>query len=331
MANGNSIENNLCEAIEYIVNHAVASAGYDRTIQATIVECTDESIGKYKVKYQDSTFYAFSQSIDITYTNGSDVYILVPGNDMTRDKTILGTTKKLGSNYTNNAEGDEAYEVIGKNCIDSQDNFELCSYSSNMVQVIYDKNDSSKNQITLNLTSVETYLKQSSSIICGAIVRTALPVEQQFRGNYGIVFELNFSDNATGKIITKNYVVDVNQMRGNPYKITHDTRQYGIFNIDNKNFIDVNRIYLFVYDFPNRATGKPADIFIKNLELSGANALTDEELSACALTFITPQGIYFDDNDLNSAIRTIQTEVRVKGKVVDHNSQQLTYYWFVEN
>lgn len=331
MANGNSIENNLCEAIEYIVNHAVESAGYDRTIQATIIECTDESIGKYKVKYQDSTFYAYSQSIDVTYTNGSDVYILVPGNDMTRDKTILGTTKKLGSNYTNNAEGDEAYEVIGKNCIDSQDNFELCSYSSNMVQVIYDKNDSSKNQITLNLTSVETYLKQSSSIICGAIVRTALPVEQQFRGNYGIVFELNFSDNATGKVITKNYVVDVNQMRGNPYKITHDTRQYGIFNIDNKNFIDVNRIYLFVYDFPNRATGKPADIFIKNLELSGANALTDEELSACALTFITPQGIYFDDNDLDSAIRTIQAEVRVKGKVVDHDSQQLTYYWFIEN
>ncbi|MGN0992886.1 MAG: hypothetical protein ACI4PE_03100 [Bacilli bacterium] len=319
------IENNICEAIEYIVNHAVESASYDKTIQANIIECIDATIGKYKVKYQDSSFYAYAQSIDVTYTKGSEVYILIPGNDMSRDKTILGTTKKLGVNYTNNAEGDEAYEIVGTNCITSNNKYELCSYLSNKVQVIYDK-ENSINEIGLDLKNVETYIKQSSSIICGGVFRTKLPVEQQFRGNYGIVFELNFADNATGKINTKNYVVDVNQMRGNPYKIPQDTRQYGIFNIDNNNFIDVNRIYLFVYDFPNRATDKPTDIFISNLELSGANILSQEELSACALTLITPQGIYFDDNDLDSDIRTIQAQVRVKGKVIDNNSQSLSYY-----
>ena len=326
-----SIEDALCEAIEYIVSNAVESAGYDRTIQATIVECTDATIGKYKVKYQDSSFYAYSQSTDVTYTSGSEVYVLIPNNDMSRDKTILGTTAKLGSNYATVAEGDEAYEVIGTNCIESSETFGLCSYLSDMVEIIYDKEDSSKNQISLNLTAVETYLKQSESIICGATIKTDLPVEQQFRGNYGIIFELNFADNATGTTVTKNYVVDVNQMTGNPYNISRYTRQYGIFDIDSENFIDVNRIYLFVYDFPNKSTEMPEDIFIKDIELSGANVLTEEELSSCALTFVTPQGIYFDDNDLDSATRSIQAEVRVKGKVVDVNSQSLTYYWFVEN
>lgn len=329
MANTN-IENSICEAIEYIVQNAVDNAGYDKTIQANIVSVIDQTIGKYKVKYQDSTFIAYAQSTDVTYTNGTEVYVLVPGNDMSRDKTILGTTKKLGANYIATPEGDEAFEVVGTNCITSKDNFELCSYLSDMVQIVYDKT-STNNLIDLNLKNVETYLKQSSSIICGATFRTALPTEQQFRGNYGIVFELNFKDNATGDNITKNYVVDVNQMTGNPYKITHDTRHYGVFDIDKDNFIDINRIYLFVYDFPNKATDKPADIFIKNLEISGANALSTDSLNSCALTFITPQGIYFDDNDLDTAIRTIQAQVKVKGKVIDNSSQQLKYYWFVEN
>ena len=327
---GMEIENNICEAIEYIVNNAVANANYDKTIQATIVKCIDATIGKYKIKYQNSTFFAFAQDISVSYINGSDVYILVPGNDMSRDKVILGTVKKLGSNYIDTSEEDEKFETIGKNCIESTNNFELCSYESNKVEIIYDKN-SSDNKITLNKTAVETYIKKSSSLLCGATIRTALPTEQQFRGNYGVVFELNFLDNASENIVTKNYVLDINQMVGNPYRITLDSRQYGLFQIDTNNFVDINRIYLFVYDFPNRANNKPADIFIKNLELCGMTPLTDEELASCALTFITPKGTFFDDNDLDSDTREIQAQVRVKGKIVDKDSQQLKYYWFVED
>ena len=43
-------ENNIIDAIEKIVNNAVANAGYDKTIKATIVECVDQTIGKFKVK-----------------------------------------------------------------------------------------------------------------------------------------------------------------------------------------------------------------------------------------------------------------------------------------
>lgn len=324
----NKIQDDLCEAIEYIVNNAVENASYDKTIQASIISCIDATIGKYKVKYQDSSFYAYSQTTETTYLSGDDVYILVPGNDMSRDKTILGTVKKLGVNYTATPEGEEAYRVIGKNCIEGNNNYELCSYSSDIVQIIYEKNK--KNEINLNTKAVETYLHRSESVLCGATFRTSLPVEQQFRGNYGIVFELNFLDNGTEQIVTKNYVVDVNQMTGNPYKITHDRREYGIFDIDTANFIDINRIYLFVSDF-NRAPNKPADIFIKNLELVGQSKLTEEELKSQSLEFHSTKGFIFDDKDLDSDTREVEAVIKVKGKVVDKNSQSLKYYWFKEN
>ena len=59
-----------------------------------------------------------------------------------------------------------------------------------------------------------------------------------------------FTDNATGKDVLRNYVLDVNQMTGNPYAIKNETRQYGVFDIDGANFQYVNKISLFCYDFP---------------------------------------------------------------------------------
>ena len=99
--------------------------------------------------------------------------------------------------------------------------------------------------INLNQTAINEYIKNQQTIICGAVIRTALPAEQQFRGNYGLIFALNFTDNTNNSIVTRYYTVDVDKMRGNPYKILYDTRQYGIFDIDGENFIDVDRQNIF--------------------------------------------------------------------------------------
>lgn len=322
-------ENNIIDAIEKIVNNAVANAGYDKTIKATIIECIDQTIGKFKVKYQDSTFYAYATSSEVTYTRGSEVYILIPGNDSGRDKTILGTVKKLGADYAVAPEDDEAYETVGNNILHSSSTFELCSYET-IEKILYQRGGSN-NQISLDETAATRYFTKSSALICGAIFKTTIPRQQQYRGNYGISFELMFTDNATGKNVLRNYVLDVNQMTGNPYAIKNETRQYGVFDIDGANFQYVNKISLFCYDFPYQEDDQPNDIFIKNIDFCGAIPMGSEALSGCALTFITPQGIYFDNTDAETASRTLQAQVRVKGKVVDKKSQMLEYYWFREN
>lgn len=244
-------EDKLCEAIEMIVSDAVANANYDKTIQGTVLNCVDATIGKYKIKYQDSFFYAYSTNTEVNYTNGSEVYILIPGNDTSREKTILGTTKKLGMNYAVTAFGEEALDIIGNNCIESKNNYELCSYHTTNEYIIYDVNQSNNN-LRINLNSLNEYIKSSSSIILAATIKTNLPTEQQFRGNYGIIYELVFQDNATQELVTRKYKLDVNQFEGNPYKISNFKRQVGIFELDGANFKYINKIYLFCYDFQIR-------------------------------------------------------------------------------
>ena len=62
---------------ESTIGYGVKKAEYDKTIQATIVRVVDQTIGKFMVKYQDSIFYAYG-SPDIKYSNGTEVYILIP-------------------------------------------------------------------------------------------------------------------------------------------------------------------------------------------------------------------------------------------------------------
>ena len=323
-------ENQILDAIETIVNQRVKNAGYDKTVQAKIINCEDPTIGKYKVQYQDSNFYAYSSSSEISYMDGSEVYILIPNNDMSRDKTILGAVSRLGKNYATAAEGEEAFEIIGNNCVEDSKQYNLCSYKTQDI-TIYQHGSTSANNLRLNLKSVEEYIKSSTSIILAATIKTSLPTEQQFRGNYGILYEMIFKDNATGEAVTREYVLDVNQFEGNPYKMPNFKRQVGIFDIDGVNFQYINKISLFCYDFPNQDDIKPDDIFIKDFEICGSQALSAVDLESCSLSFITPQGVYFDENDLPSATRTLMAQVRVKGKYINPDSQKLPYYWFIEN
>lgn len=329
MGSGN-YESQILEAIQILVDDAVSKANYDKTIQGTISRCVDATIGRYIVRYQDSSFYAYSHNTETTYPAGTSVYVLVPGNDMSKDKSIIGTVDHLGPDYVSIIEGENGYEVTGVNTINADGTFGLCSYKKEDLKILYDR-DNNVDLIGLDVFGFENYIKKSNSIICGATFKTALDAAQKYRGNYGIVFHLDFTDKSTGEVITKSYIVNVDQMTGNPYNYTVASRQYGIFDVDGANFISVKQIYLFAYDFPNIVENKENDIFVSKVELSAANALDKEAAATCALTFITPQGTYFDETDLDTDIRTLQAQIRIKGNAIDNNSQNVDYYWFREN
>lgn len=323
-------ETQILDTIQMLVDNAVSKAEFDKTIKATISRCIDATIGKYVVKYQDSSFYAYSYNTENIYTAGTAVYVLIPGNDMSQEKSIIGTVDKLGKDYVSIAEGENGYEVTGVNIITAQSSYELCSYESESIQVLYDR-DTGSSSLTIDTFGLENYIKQSNSIICGATFKTNLPSEQRFRGDYGIVFNLDFIDNATGEIVTRSYMVNTTQMKGQPYNFSTPSRQYGIFEVDGSNFVSIKQIYIFSYDFPHTIEDKPNDIFISKIELSAANALTTEDLSSTALTLITPQGIYFDDSNLDTDTKLLEAQIRVKGKNIDSDSQDIKYYWFREN
>ena len=145
------------------------------------------------------------------------------------------------------------------------------------------------------------------------------------------MFDLDFIDNATGETVTRSYMLNIDQMTGQPYNYTTPSRQYGIFEVDGYNFNSVKQIYIFSYDFPHKDETKENDIFVSKIELSAANALDKQEAAAAVLTFITPQGTYFEDANLDSDIKTLEAQIRIKGQAIDNDSQSVKYYWFREN
>lgn len=323
--NSGNYESKILEAIQIVVDNAISNASYDKTIQAVVVRCEDATIGDYVVKYQDSTFHAYSYNTDVTYINGSTVYVLIPGGDFKLEKTIIGAVDKLGPDYISIIEGEDAYEVVGVNTITDKSTFGLCSYKELDTKILYNR-DAGIDLLGLNTFAIAKYIKESSSLICGATFKTNLPIEQKFQGDYGIVFSLDFKDNATEAIVTRDFLVDINKMTGNPYNYTIASRQYGIFEIDGENFDSVKEINIFAYDFPYRGENKENDIFISNVELCGATLIDPVLASSSMLSFITPQGTYFDDQDLDSATREIHAQVKIKGKAINSDSQLIDYY-----
>ena len=333
----NNIENSICDAIDILVKQAIDSANFDKTIQATIINCSEPSIGEYLVKYQDSKFYAYASNPDITYNSGALVYLLVPEGDFSNHKTIIGAVKNLGANYNSQITQEDQYNEIGNNCVDISENFSgwsLCSYESPEVQIIYDRKQENNEGLTIDNIGLQKYILENSNtthIILGATFQTNLPLEQQNSGgNYGVIYRLAFLDKS-GIEITRDYIVDVNSMTGNPYRLFSDTEQYGIFEIDRENFVALDKIIIFSGSpsFIQGEEGKkyPKDIFIHNLKITAAEKIPTEELNSYNFTILTPQGTYFNSEVIKD--KQLIAQLKEKGKVISDN-KALYYYWFEE-
>lgn len=319
----NSYENNILEAVEIITNQKIDEADFNRTVQATIIKIVDAATAQYMVKYQDSRFTAIAINKNKLYQEGQNVYVLIPGNDTKQDKMIIGAVEK-NADFVTTIVDSEKYEIVGTNCVNSMNNtFELCSYTPDGdIKILYDR-ENRINLINLNTRDVQEYIQQSSILCGGADFKTQLPAEQQLKGNYGIVFELAFEDG-----LMKNYMVDVNQMTGNPYKLIQSTTQRKYFEIG-EGFQYINKIYIFEKDFPYEDDEKENDIFVKNIFIGGAIGLTSDELLATRVVLETPDGSYFSQTeDVNE--KRIIAKVKVSGKVQDDTSN-IKFYWFKEN
>ena len=73
-----SIEEQLVESMNTIVDSSLGNFPADQTVIARVLECLDETTGKYKIRYQDATIEAYAVSPTTYFENGSSVYVLMP-------------------------------------------------------------------------------------------------------------------------------------------------------------------------------------------------------------------------------------------------------------
>ena len=212
----------ILQTIDLIVNQRISSLSFDKTIQAKIVSCEDSGVGKYKLSYQDSYIYAYSNDVKKSYVNGTQVYVKIPNNDFGSDsKQILGTVKKLGTDYIQLVDPIDKFTVVGNNIINTSQTFGLKSYGGSQVIDI-------TQQLGINATGALTYAQESLNLFLGASFQTKLTDQQKVgNGHYGISLECQYykdEKHDQSQVIDKIYVLDVDNMVGQPYNFVVPSR-----------------------------------------------------------------------------------------------------------
>lgn len=327
-----SYEETFCQAMQLIAENAVKNAGYDKTIQATIVSCEDKTTGCYKVQYQDNIFLAYSADTKVKYTKGNLVYILIPNSNFDNNKTILGSVTKMGSDYIDVTDEKDQYEIIGNNICQQNKEFKLSTYET-AVKVLYDA-ETSVDEFGLSEFDAGEYLSSATYLMLTASIKTNIAASQRYLGNYGLLVEAEFKDNTgTDTIVSKNYILDVNVMTGNPYKYIQTSPQYNFYIANGANFKRFTKISLFVKDFPEQKKSEEIlpedyDIIISNIGIYAAKK-NEADSNGYSVSFSVPQGLYF--NKKQTKDKHITAIVKAKNAALTAESANMSYYWFIQD
>ena len=263
------INNQICDAIGIIVDKKLSQANFDKTIQATIVAQGDKTKGEYKVKYLDSSFYAYDKS-GKDYAVGTQVYVLVPENDLSKVKTILGTADKTKDIQPIIPEGNK-FEYLTNNLfiLPANTEFGIKSWQNSSISIYNTENDNNTNfKIDTNGLS---YIKKEGFdyFILKCNVRTNLQKSQQSLGTYGIRIIIsadlkenqqnnetentdstnNNTENQKTQNLTLEFILDSTIMVGNPYTLVIPIEQIAGFNVANYTNIVIQDISLFSKNF----------------------------------------------------------------------------------
>lgn len=326
-----SVNQKVLDAIELLAGVSVDKAGYDKTIQAQIISCQDAATGKYKCRYQDSIIYAFSSSIEIIYNKDDYVYILVPSNDMRKQKTILGATNGI---KLNTKKEQDNYEIIGNNLVTNKASYQMKASSSTNNIILYTDNENNVTTTndplildTNNDIDVE-YFKEADAFMVKFDVKTSIPQTKQNQGIYGIKYLLDFYDNtASNNSISRLYTVNSDDIE-NPYQLPSKVTQSFIFKIDGKNFKAIRRITMFCRNFPND-TGTNNQIILSNFKIYGLKSISKQESEGIGVFFETPDGTIIRQNNGVPQPLQIDAFVKINGNKLT-SDKTIKYYWGIE-
>lgn len=334
MSDNSSIQNSLFEAMKIFSESATANSGATITIEGQITSIQDQAAGVYSVDYLGSVFDAHSNS-NATYSVGDNVYILVPDGDFTKEKVILSLISASAGAYTNDIENNKNYYEISDNLIDSNiDVIKLSSYDTI-------KPNSNKINITQHEAStfgslINGYLKDYRIFKLSLSAKTALAVEQQCKGDYGICLNIPIKESAeTGQgaqVETwKTVYLETATFVGTPYRLLVWTPQEIYFRIDEQYSYDKTRVpYLsyFCYDFSQDSDKTNIfDIQLKDICLKIVNEMTVEETTGYSLSLKASEGEYYSTFYQNT--KTITPTLKVNGKTTSLKNSSI--YWFVED
>lgn len=311
-----SIEEKILGAVEIIADKMISAAGYDKTIQATIISCVDAEKGKYKVKYQGNTFFAFAADIEKTYKNGVNVFVNIPENDFSKTKTIIGSVGNMGESFNIISSPDTIYEEIGFDCLIEKDlkaNLKLNKESPSIV--LFENNSILNSYLDKVLVSdFQQGVKQWGSFLLRAnVVSSIVPKDEETVPHYGIKITFNNDENSFVQL-------DSEDMTGNPYIFGQQTTQTKYFS--SQQSLTITKVEVYTDGFANDNV-----VYFSNLQLIPCQRLSESEAASRHLNILFLNGVTFESSEDGILA---QAYLKEKGQVVSLPSDKISYHWFLE-
>lgn len=321
------IKQELFEAISIIVHSENEKLKFTKTIEAIIYDNSEASIGRYRVKYQDSIFYVYSNDVSLKYNINDTVLVLIPEGDFSQQKIIVGKKGSAANEETPASTQDilQKIDLIGPDW--SSDN--LAGYHDKISDSIgliaggtvesfiifngFESQESSQAKLFNN------YLQKCHSFLIKADFRTDFPsdrIQDYYGGNYGV--KVYFIQNDEEYV----YTLDLSNMTGDPYNYSVNSPQYIVFKYDNEALQDatLSKIEIFQEGF-NVTPQEFEDIFISNLQISFVEEI-DTLDSGYSINVLTPQGNMISNSDI-----TLIPQLKLNGVAVDYSSAM----WFMRD
>ena len=333
------LQGSLLQAIDYLVNNRIDKINKDVTITCTIKKCNNSLTQEYQVNYNGGFLNAYAQE-GVSYSENQEVFVLVPEGDFTKRKMIIGKASQVteDENITFVSSLINDYNMIGQNTIVDNKGFlpqGLHSYLKNEYILLYQRGDKEHSLLTFNENEFSNYIKDAEALLIEASFMTRLPRAHRLakNGKYGIQFVLAFK-NQDRPEETKyvSYVLDSNNMTGNPFLYNSYTDQYAIFPIDAANYLYVDSIMIWSEGFVTesdtvQADFWGADILVKEPEIYGLRKITATN-GDYMLRLSTPQGAVFTSFEQTETLTAMGT---VMYQVNTNVSDSTTYYWFAKD
>jgi hypothetical protein len=330
----NALQESILASIETLLDRKIDTLDTDKTVTAVIDSCANMLENKYMAKYQGGLFACYAQD-GTAYTKGQAVYVLVPENDFSNKKIIVGLASSgyEDSGLTSVSSAIDDYNVVGTNAVTGSTSLGLYSYKVADFQTVYE--NGSNSTVSVDWDAFKTYVSGASAIMLRAKFNTAnLSKEHRTSksGNYGVILSLSYSDrDAAEEDVVRTYVLDTHNMVGDPFQYSYDTVQYAVFPIDFENLAGVEGIYAFSEGFVDTDDAARiklgADIFVKDVELYALSEI-DATSGDYRLKITTPKGTIFSEDSSGTS------SIEVDGKLVYQSTEltdQAMFYWFKED
>ena len=321
------IEQQICDAIQIIVDKSISSAGFDRTIKATVSECLDAAAGKYKLEYQDTTIIAYS---DVQYPIGTLVNVIIPNNDMSSVKKIQSAASINMIPYSSIVETEDLYEILGTSLVaNTKNNVSLNGYK-NENKLLYEYGKTGNVLSLLEDREIQQYMRQADTFSIGMRINTTLPLELQKDGDYGIIAILSYiKEDDISQQVKLTYVFDNSYLNGNPYLLIDANKQAAYFDIEGAKFDHIEKIIAYTRHFPvQNPSSTENNIFFNDIEIFALRYAQEEMMNGGVVKLTTPKGVIFSETDSEQIYKSIEAHMFLDMKETKTN---LKFLWFKEN